>query len=84
MLVRRVRKQLRRYLSDLIIRGSLYVDDFGVVIMVNISFLDYDVLILVEKEVNRFGSLKRVVNFSNINNFDLNEIFSDKVGIDYR
>lgn len=84
MPVRRVRKQPRRHLSDLTTRGSSHVDDFGAVIMVNTSLSDYDVPTLAEKEVNRLGSLKRAANFSNINNLDPNETFSDKAGTDHR
>lgn len=75
MFIRRVRKQFRRYLSDLIIRGIFYFDDFGVIVVGYVSFLDYDVFILIDKELYGFGGLRRVINFSNINNIDVCEKF---------
>lgn len=83
MPVRRIRKQPRRHLSDLTTRGNSHLDDFGAVVMVNTSLSDYDVPRLAEKELKGLGNLKRAANFSNINNLDENETFSDKANLNH-
>lgn len=83
MPVRRIRKQPRRHLSDLTTRGNSHLDDFGAVVMVNASLSDYDVPRLAEKELKGLGNLKRAANFSNINNLDGNETFSDKASMNH-
>lgn len=78
MPVRRVRKQPRRHLSDLTTRGNSYFDDFGAILAGHVSFSDYDVPTLAEKESRGLSNLKRATNFSNINNLDEFEKFHDK------
>ena len=51
--------------------------------MVNTSLSDYDVPRLAEKELKGLGNLKRAANFSNINNLDENETFSDKANLNH-
>lgn len=63
----------------MIIRGNSYFDDFGVILVGYVSFFDYDVLILVEKEFYGLGNFKRVINFSNINNLDGFEKFDKRL-----